>query len=103
MADNEARLALVKKYLAHRLAKENDEVVKCVADSIVIESSRDGTFTGKDEVRAYLDKTAPSGTWNEPEVQDDGTVVQTGSVTVMFMSTSVNSTSAPNADANLPA
>lgn len=81
--------AIADAYMAARLANKKDEVLSMVAPSIVITSSRDGTYTGLDGMKTYLSKVSPTGTWQPAAVSDDGGVEIAGTVKFMMVPVSV--------------
>jgi len=85
------RVAIVSKYMEHRQAQRNDEVLKLVADNVKLISARDGTFDGKAAFLEYLSKTEPTGTWEDPH--DDGATISVpGKVKVALINWSIRAT-----------
>jgi hypothetical protein len=82
-------LNLVKSYMQLRIDGKINNLLDLLTDNIVLVSERDGEFIGKQKVKAYLEKTKPSGTWAEPRLslsQPEGvTIVVPGQVTFLFM------------------
>ncbi|GAB0495045.1 hypothetical protein MMPV_006342 [Pyropia vietnamensis] len=86
MASN---VATADAYMAARLANKNDEVLSMLAPSIVLTSSRDGTYSGLDGMKTYLSKVSPTGTWQPASLSADGKVEILGTVKVMMVPVSV--------------
>lgn len=55
-----------ERYMAARLSGRNEEVLRLVADDVVLQSSRDGRVAGKHSFRDYIARVKPSGTWRKP-------------------------------------
>ncbi|KAJ9459592.1 hypothetical protein DIPPA_04291 [Diplonema papillatum] len=79
----------VVKYLEYRSAGKNDELVALLADDVVLEHFKDGTFTTKAKFAEYIKKTpAPPGTWATPVAQGDSVHVE-GTVKKLMMNWTV--------------
>ncbi|KAE9316300.1 hypothetical protein PF008_g19039 [Phytophthora fragariae] len=84
----------VKQYVALRLEKRTKETLQLVSDDIQFYSQRDGSYRGKEQFRAYLEKTKVEGSWQPPAIEDgdDEHVVVRVVVKVFFVPISVKST-----------
>lgn len=45
------------------MSGNNEKLLSLVSDDVQLQSSRDGTYVGKDQFSHYLDKVKPTGTW----------------------------------------
>lgn len=59
------RIQTAESYMAARLAGRTDDVLRLVADDVLLESSRDGKVSGKEHFRNYLGRVKPTGTWKK--------------------------------------
>lgn len=55
-----------ERYMAARLSGRNEELLRLVADDVVLQSSRDGRVAGKPSFRNYIARVKPTGTWRKP-------------------------------------
>ena len=82
-------MSIVSRYVQYRQDCNADKLLKLLADDIVLTSSRDGTFTGKEEFAQYLTQVPPVGTWDPPmqaSFKNGETVyVVNGTVPAFFM------------------
>ncbi|KAI9031506.1 hypothetical protein DFJ74DRAFT_702514 [Hyaloraphidium curvatum] len=85
-------LEVANAYFKCRLANDVNGALALVTDDVVLESSRDGKFSGKEELKKYLEKTPPTGTWDEAATLEDGHPVIKGKVKFMFIPVSVKAT-----------
>ena len=82
----------VCKYVSARKHRDTTAILDLVADDIEVYSQRDGTYNGKKDFVAYLQKTKVEGTWEDPVVDpDQGIVVVRGVVKILFLPISVKS------------
>lgn len=66
-----SKIQTVEAYLNARTANEIGKCLTLVTDDVVMVSSRDGTFKGREQFEKYLKKTQPSGTFQEPVLNGD--------------------------------
>lgn len=84
-----SNVATADAYMAARLANKKDEVLSMVAPSIVLTSSRDGTYSGLDGMKTYLSKVSPTGSWQPASASPDGGAEIAGTVKFMMVPVSV--------------
>jgi len=78
---------LVNRYLHFRKEGNVEELMKLLSDKIVIDSQRDGVFTGRGEVyRYYQEYSVPNGTWEEPQYINYNTIEVNGTVKFFLFS-----------------
>ena len=94
---SETKLTIAKQYFAYRMQEKNTELLQLVADDILLESERDGTYRGREEFKKYLDSIKPSGTWGEPVVQGENVVIP-GKIRFLMMDWNVLGTCSFNKD-----
>lgn len=81
---SQQEITTAKTYMDARLASKPDTALQFVHDDIEFTSARDGTHNGKAAFAAYLAKTPPTGTWQDPVVEN-GQVVIRGKVKFALM------------------
>lgn len=57
------RVEMAERYMTARLAGRTDDVLRLVTNDVLLESSRDGRFAGKEQFRKYLGRVKPTGRW----------------------------------------
>lgn len=79
-----------QRYMDARLAGRHDDVLQLVADNVVLTSSRDGRFDGKNRLREYMQRVKASGTWRKATWNDQLGVAQVeGRVRILMLNVAV--------------
>ncbi|GMF46454.1 unnamed protein product [Phytophthora fragariaefolia] len=89
-----------KPCVALRLEKRTTETLQLVSDDVELYSQRDGSYRGKEQLRAYLDKAKVEGSWQPPAVEH-GAVVVRGVVQILLVPISVKSVFTFTADGRI--
>lgn len=66
------RLQTAESYMQLRMAGNKQKLLGLVSDDIELQSSRDGSFVGKQQFSSYLDSVKPTGTWKNATWNKDG-------------------------------
>lgn len=81
---------IAQKYMDERQCLNNENVLALVADSIVLQSGRDGTHSGIEAFKSYLSKVGPCGKWQNAQYDPKREkVVIHGKVKIFFIEISV--------------
>lgn len=81
------RVQSAENYMEARLAGRNDDVLKLVADDVILQSSRDGRVEGKQKLRDYITRVKATGSWKKPTWNNSlGVAEVLGNVRILMLS-----------------
>lgn len=81
----------LKRYYNYRMLGDHESLLNLCTEDITVVSERDGTHTGQNEVRAYLQKVKPQSTmtWGETRRLSETRLGVQGTVRVFFIDVNV--------------
>lgn len=71
-SNSQTYLDLANKYMELRISKKNDEILDLLDENVVVKSERDGIHTGKQAVKAYINRVPPTGKWEKAQLCEKG-------------------------------
>lgn len=84
------RVEKAATYMSARLSGRNEDVLRLVADDVVLKSSRDGIVAGKSHLRDYLSRVKAVGSWGTPTWNRSiGVAEVTGHVRILMVNVAV--------------
>jgi len=76
---------VANQYIKFRLAGDHYKILNLCTEDVILDSERDGVYSGKTELFEYLTKIKPSGKWESAQLLGTDKVSIQGIVSILWM------------------